>query len=689
MKLKNIFSAILCGALLLGSAACTDEVEYNPASQVEGEGLYLSDTGEETIDIEENATSLTIPVYRTNSQGVFTAHLASSVVDEKGNPVTDIFTVPSEVTFQDGATVADLTVGVDFNKVEALAEYTLNLKILDDQLTPYSNAECNYVISYAPWTPWYYYSTTDPGFYQQNSLWSYGYDCPVYIRYSLIDKLTLQVGVPSPFSDLDYIFYYTLNLRPEYQYNPDGKADEDAEYLENLPADEMVDITKLKMSYYVTSNVINSTLSSNVGDVWFGDAYTVCTQVWGNTGAQAAEFMDKLGYVRSVFNPVKGRFDIQVLAFTPDGYYFQGASGMEYLQLPGNFKEYTLALQYLGNFVDRDEKECAVIGVTRSADVAAYAYKLIDHRITDEEAATLAQEIMSDPEAELITETGDITFTLPAEGSYAIVAVGYDATSAAVCNTYLNFKYQSVQKNQEWEDYGVCEYTDGILDVFFNDLLAGKTWEVEVQRHKTEPGVYRIVKPYNYWRENYAVPLGVGDMFPLSEDRGFLVINAADPNGVYLPLSLLGVGIDENFAEDGATPIIPGQLASYSMAAYQMALDTPLTLEQCKQYGLCGKLEDGVITFPAETLIVVGTGEYGSMWRTNYEGTFRLDMSFVEAQVPQAAAANRPARLVGPLSKIMKRPQAMGKLQQSKLYNQQVVSHDEIVKQALKQPVRR
>lgn len=689
MKLKNIFSAILCGTLLLGSAACTDEVEYTPASQVEGEGLYLSDTGEETINIEENATSITIPVYRTNDQGVFTAQLSASVVDEDGNAVTGVFTVPSEVTFQDGAKVADLNVAVDFSKVEALAEYTLNLKILGDQTTPYSNSECNYILSYAPWTPWYYYSTTDPGFYQQNSLWSYGYDCPVFIRYSLIDKLQVQVGVPSPFSDLDYEFAFSLNLRPEYQYNPDGKANEDAEYLNNLPADEPVDITKLKMSYYITSNVINSTLSSDVGDVWFGDAYTVCTQVWGNTEAEAAAFMDKLGYVRSVFNPVKGRFDIQVLAFTPDGYYFQGASGMEYLQLPGNFKEYSLSLQYLGNFVDRDEKERAVIGVTRSADVAAYAYKLVDHQITDEEAANIAQEIISDPEAELITETGDISLQLPAEGRYAIVAVGYDATSAAVCNTYLNFKYTSVQVNQEWEDYGVCEYTDGLLSTFFNDLLSGKTWEVEVQRHKTEPGVYRIVKPYNYWRENYAVPLGVGDMFPLSEDRGSLVINAADPNGVYLPLSLLGFGIDENFGQEGGDPIIPGQLASFSMAAYQMSLDDPLTLEECKQYGLCGKLEDGVITFPEQSLIIVGTGEYGGMWKANYDGNFRLDMSFVEARVPQAAAANRPARLVGPLNQIMKRPQMMSRLQQGTLYDQKIVSHDDIVKQALKQPVRR
>ena len=77
------------------------------------------------------------------------------------------------------------------------------------------------------------------------------------------------------------------------------------------------------------------------------------------------------------------------------------------------------------------------------------------------------------------------------------------------------------------------------------------------------------------------------------------------------------------------------------------------------------------------------------MWKANFDGNFRLDMSFVEARVPQAAAANRPARLVGPLNQIMKRPQMMSRLQQGTLYDQKIVSHDDIVKQALKQPVRR
>lgn len=687
MKLKNIFSAILCGALLLGSAACTDEVEYNPASQVEGEGLYLSDTGEETIDIEENATSLTIPVYRTNAQGVYTAHLSSSIVDANGNAVTDIFTVPSEATFQDGETVVNLTVGVDFSKVEALAEYTLNLKIIDDQLTPYANAECNYIISYAPWTPWYYYSTTDPGFYQQNSLWSYGYDCAVLIRYSLIDKLTLQVGVPSPFMDLDYIFYFTLNLRPENQYNPDGLPDEDAGYLENLPADEIIDITKLKMTYLISSNLVNSTLqpSGMSSDIYFGDAYTALRQAWGYSEQEAYTFMDENHLSRSTFNPVAGRFTINVLPYLQQvGLYIPAAVGVEYLQLPGSFKSYDISLQYRGNFVNSGGTESAVIGVTRTTDVAAYSYRVIDHEITAEEAATIAQEIMADPEAELITETGDISLELPAEGRYAIVAVGYDSSSAAVCNTYLNFNYRSVQKESEWEKYGTCEYTDGFLTTFFNDKIAGHTWEVEVERHKTNSGMYRIVNPYAVWYQNFVVPNQLQSAFSLSEEKGYIVIDATDPDGVYLPLSDMGLSVDAQMP----TGTTPGEIAAYSLAADAMEGNNAITLDQCKLLGLCGTLVDGVVTFPAEKLIVMSLST-GDGWYANYDATFRLDMSFVDAQVPQAAAANRPVRLVGPLDKLMKSNTPSCRVSRSNLYNSQIVSHEDVVGQVVKLTVKR
>lgn len=685
MKLKNIFSAILCGTLLLGSAACTDEVEYTPASQVDGQGLYLSDTGEETINIEENATNITIPVYRTTDQGVFTAQLSSSVVDKDGNAVTGVFTIPSEVTFQDGAKVADLNVAVDFSKVEALAEYTLNLKILGDQTTPYSNSECNYILSYAPWTPWYYYSTTDPGFYQQNSLWSYGYDCPVYIRYSLIDKLTVQVGVPSPFQDLDYIFYFTLNLRPEYQYNPDGQPNADAEYLDNLPEDEPVDITKLKMTYLVSSNLINSTLkpADSSSDIWFGDAYTALRQAWGYSEQEAYDFMDEIGLGRSTFNPVAGRFTINVLPYLQEvGYYIPARVGVEYLQLPGSFKSYSISLQYRGNFVTSNGTESAVIGVTRTTDVAAYAYRVIDHEVTADEAATIAQEIMSDPEAELITETGDISLQLPAEGRYGIVAVGYDSSSQAVCNAYLNFTYRSVQVTNEWEALGTCEYTDGFMNTFFIEPVGGSTWEVEVERHKTNKGMYRIVNPYAGWYQSIVIPNNLQSAFALSEENGYIVIDATDPDGVYLPYSEMGVSILAALNTQSG-PVVPGALAAYSLAADAMEGEGAMTLEECKLRGWCGTLADGVVTFPAQTLLVFGL-DAGSAWYANYDAKFTLDMSFVEAQVPQAAAANRPVRLNGPLNQFMKSNTQCRKVSQNKLYNQQIISHEEIPMKAVR-----
>ena len=59
-------------------------------------------------------------------------------------------------------------------------------------------------------------------------------------------------------------------------------------------------------------------------------------------------------------------------------------------------------------------------------------------------------------------------------------------------------------------------------------------------------------------------------------------------------------------------------------------------------------------------------------------------MSFVGAQVPQASAANRPVRLVGPLNQLMKYNASFRRVSHSERYNQQILSHGEVPMKAVK-----
>ena len=191
--------------------------------------------------------------------------------------------------------------------------------------------------------------------------------------------------------------------------------------------------------------------------------------------------------------------------------------------------------------------------------------------------------------------------------------------------------------------------------------------------------MYRIVNPYAAWYQSVVVPNNLQSAFSLSEEKGYIVIDATDPDGVYLPLSDMGVSIDAQLQ----TGVVPGELAAYSLAADAMAGDNPKTLDECKKLGLCGKLVDGVVTFPDQKLLVFGL-DAESAWYANYDATFCLDMSFVGAQVPQASAANRPVRLVGPLNQLMKYNASFRRVSHSEHYNQQILSHGEVPMKAVK-----
>ena len=149
------------GALLFGAAACTDEVKYDSAENVAGEGVYLGADLDTPVNITQDATEVTVPVFRSNAQGTFTAHLESTIVDASGASAAGIFSVPSQVTFADGALEAPLKIGVDFAKVVALEEYVLTLKVKGDGVTPYGLSERDYILAYAPWDDYERYGGLD------------------------------------------------------------------------------------------------------------------------------------------------------------------------------------------------------------------------------------------------------------------------------------------------------------------------------------------------------------------------------------------------------------------------------------------------------------------------------------------------------------------------------------------------
>lgn len=173
---------------------------------------------------------------------------------------------------------------------------------------------------------------------------------------------------------------------------------------------------------------------------------------------------------------------------------------------------------------------------------------------------------------------------------------------------------ESIQVIDEipWESLGMATYTDDCIAPLFGQPVSSHP--VEVLVNKGKPGIFRLVDPYG---PNFA-------LFPnaISHETGTHIdIDATDPEGVWIE-GWQSTGLDVGY----------GVMSITSMAWYQT------TKAEAKDAGLCGVLTDGVITFPANGLIVKMGGKVNY---ANTNGEWKLDLN--NMQPAETAVAKAPA----------------------------------------------
>lgn len=157
-----------------------------------------------------------------------------------------------------------------------------------------------------------------------------------------------------------------------------------------------------------------------------------------------------------------------------------------------------------------------------------------------------------------------------------------------------------------WNDFGKNE--DGTdknpkLGMFFDDVISplyGATpsaAEVTVEESASRPGYYRLVNPYS--AENTVNFIGgiPSEITFLNIDH-YIDIDARNPEAVYIPLSSLGMLFMEG-------------------EAYLATIDP-------SDVSMLGKLENGVITFPKNSLIFIDDLANGSGYYANQSGMFKV-----------------------------------------------------------------
>ena len=142
-SLKIFFLATVAIAAGLFTA-CNDD-DFTAGPDVDGAQVYFPENVTTKHSISDDITSIAIPVKRIVKDEALTVAILAS--DE-----SELFTIPSSVTFAAGKETSELLITFDRTALEDGKEYPLSFLINDeDNSTPYGNRMLS--IPVAPW-PW-------------------------------------------------------------------------------------------------------------------------------------------------------------------------------------------------------------------------------------------------------------------------------------------------------------------------------------------------------------------------------------------------------------------------------------------------------------------------------------------------------------------------------------------------------
>ena len=497
MKFNKIIALPALALTMWGLGACTDEVKYDPAEELQTPQVYFPTTTPSSIDIEENQTSVTINVERVNTSGAISVPVTASAT--VGGEATDIFTVSTVAAFAEGSNTAPITIDFDFAKIKQETKYTISLNLEGADLTPYGKSSQTVTLQYAPWSSWTKLKGT--AVYNLNASYSGTLGMNVEKRQSLLSPENVQYRFTA-----SQIFSNPLVINVNTKTNI------------------------ARVGYQNTGDKYEN------NPVYICDYYTYYSEVRPdveNAAALAEQYKNA-----STFNPKTGVIRFPARWYVPA--LKGGRSGVEFIQLPG-FPDYSMEVSNNGTFISEDDyQEFAVVDVVKGPDVASYAIGFYQGRLSSKEITEKADAMKANVDQVLYPASRSFQFPVNEEDDYTVVIVPYDADGNPQATYSYTFFYeiQRIDWNEGWKT--LTTTVDGKeqpLQALYTDAFAVNIglkkpaqFFVTVQEHAAQKGVYRIDNPYK------DDPYGVG------VDRGhyYIYIDATDPEQVEVPVSYVG-----------------------------------------------------------------------------------------------------------------------------------------------------
>ena len=396
---KLLYFLAVAGTTMFASS-CTDDLEYTPAGQPSGQQVYFAVDLAETINLEENSSSVTIPVSRVVTKEA--ASFSIFATEESG-----LFTIPSTVNFAAGESTANLVITYTYSALTQDQAYSCTLTIGDTENTsPYGMTSYEFsLIAPSPWT-------------------------------SLGEGTLTDDVITGAFSVENQVF--TVEIQES----------------DNTPGMYRLVDPYINNKYSLSAGEGGS--SSNyscylVIDATNPEAVTIAKQNMGILSTDLGDFQMESTAPGTLDNGIitfpKGGIE---LSFTGYQSAFQAnKNGLFKVVLPGasDVAAPAVTVAYKGSFIDAaSNKSNAVLDFTLNETATSYKFAVVEGNIAKNEAAlteTAGKIVDGSLESTEGTASGSVLYPLAVSGTFTVVAVPFNAEGDAGAAAAAAFIYSA------------------------------------------------------------------------------------------------------------------------------------------------------------------------------------------------------------------------------------------------------
>lgn len=394
---------------LVLSACSSDDYDW---ATVTGDQVYFSNETQETFELSTEATTFEVPIYRVKTDGAVTVPVKATLQDGS------IFTVPSNVTFADGAKEAKIAISYDPSKIEFGSYEDITLSIADSTYTTvYGQGSVSFKAGATEWTDWAPYNQAGTCTYSYSLFWS-GDDAGLVfqVRHNVIKANLYQFKVKQCMYGIDLILDY----------------------------DESTGVVSCPAQFTGYTH-------SSYGDVYVADYNYYMETV---RGKDPSSFQHAYGS----FDKEGGYIDIPVSYYVSAGSF---GSGYETITLDGyDRKDVSCGITYTGKLIDAKETPYIVANVTLGADVTTANVAIVPGTLTQDVFDQIKDGTYEGVVE--VTESGDVKFDATdfEDGNYTLVVISYYEGEAQNYAT-ATLKYTTAGK-ESWAEMGQGVYAYGV-----------------------------------------------------------------------------------------------------------------------------------------------------------------------------------------------------------------------------------